>query len=155
MKSKDLQDVVLSKYKNGDRPAKIFKDLNGAISRNQVYVWCPMVNRTGAIQLSNPPGYPRVIRTKNLIQKVKRRLKRNKNVSSRKLALELDVSRTNIRRILKDDLGCHAFKKRIEPLITNAQKEKRRKFANWMRTNFKKEQTLKFVFSDEKIFDLN
>ena len=40
MKSKDLQKLVLSKRQNGDRPSKIFRDLNGAISRNQVFVWC-------------------------------------------------------------------------------------------------------------------
>ena len=31
MKSKDLQNVVLSKYQNGDIPTKIHRDLNGRI----------------------------------------------------------------------------------------------------------------------------
>ena len=71
MKSKDLQKLVLSKRQNGDRPSKIFRDLNGAISRNQVFVWCRMIDATGSINLSAPTGPPLVIRTKNLIQKVK------------------------------------------------------------------------------------
>ena len=48
-----------------------------------------------------------------------------------------------------------AYKHRVEPLLTNGQKVKRIKFANWIRNHFRKEQTLKILFSDEKIFDLN
>ena len=114
-----------------------------------------MIDATGSINLSVPTGPPRVIRTKNLIQKVKNRLKCKRKVSSRKMAQDFDVSRTTVRRILKEDLGCYAYKKRIEPLMTNAQKDKRKKFANWIRTNFTKEQTLRFVFSDEKMFDID
>jgi hypothetical protein len=32
MKSKDLQNMVPSKYQNGDAPTKICRDLNGGIS---------------------------------------------------------------------------------------------------------------------------
>ena len=71
------------------------------------------------------------------------------------MAQDFDVSRTTVRRILKEDLGCYAYKKLIEPLMTDAQKDKRKKFANWIRTNFNKEQTLRFVFSDDKMFDVD
>ncbi|CAF2188881.1 unnamed protein product [Rotaria magnacalcarata] len=37
MKSKDLRNVVLLKYENGDRPSKIFQDFAGAISLHGVY----------------------------------------------------------------------------------------------------------------------
>lgn len=96
-----------------------------------------------------------MVRTKNLIQKVKNRLKRKTRVSSRKRALELDVSRTTVRCVLRDDLHCHAYKQRIEPLITDAQKVKRKKFANWIRTNFNREQTMKVLFSDERMVEIH
>ena len=32
MKSKDIQKVVKTKYENGDGPAKIYRDLAGAVS---------------------------------------------------------------------------------------------------------------------------
>lgn len=32
MKSKDLQNIVLSKYNSGDHPQKIFCDLNGGLA---------------------------------------------------------------------------------------------------------------------------
>ena len=31
MKSKDFQNLVLSKYENSQRPTKIFRDLNGFV----------------------------------------------------------------------------------------------------------------------------
>ena len=32
---------------------------------------------------------------------------------------------------------------------------KRKQFENWVRTNFRKEDTLKLLFSDEKMFDID
>ena len=90
-----------------------------------------------------------------MIQKVKNRLERKKPVSLRKLAGEFDFSRTTVQRILKNDLGYHPYKIRIESLLTDNDKAKRIKFANWIRHNFRKEKTLKILFSDEKMFDLD
>ena len=53
-----------------------------------------MIHETGSINITVSPGRPRTIRTENMIQKINSRLKRKKRVSSRKLAQELDISRT-------------------------------------------------------------
>ena len=155
MKSKDLQQLGLSKYESGDTIPKIYRDLNGAISYDTVRRWCNMIGKTGAIQLSAPSGPPRIIRTKQMIQKAKNRLKRKKKVSSRILAHELRISRTSVRRILKDDLQYHAYKVRVVPLLKDEHKAKRKRFSNWMRTYFKKETTMKILFSDENMFDID
>ncbi len=68
-----------------------------------------MIRETDSIDLSSPIGRPRVIRTKKMIEKVKNRLKCKKQVSSRKLANELDISERSVRRILKDDLTHPSF----------------------------------------------
>ena len=39
--------------------------------------------------------------------------------------------------------------------MMDTEKLKRKKFANWVRTNFKKEGTFKILFPDEKIFDID
>ena len=52
-------------------------------------------------------------------------------------------------------MGLGPYKQRIVLLMTDAEKLKRKKFANWVETNFKKEGTLKILFSDEKIFDID
>ena len=76
MKSKDFQNLVLSKYQNGDGTTKIFRHLNGSISLRTVEWWCKAVRDTGSINLSSPLGRQRTIRTKRNIQKLKHRLDR-------------------------------------------------------------------------------
>ena len=39
--------------------------------------------------------------------------------------------------------------------MTDTEKLKRKKFANWVRTNFKREGTFQILFSDTKIFDID
>ena len=39
--------------------------------------------------------------------------------------------------------------------MTDTEKLKRKKFANWIGTNFKKEGTFKILFSHEKIYDID
>ena len=41
-----------------------------------------------------------------------------------------------------------------EALLTDDHKEKRMKFANWIRTNFRKENMMNTLFSEEKMFDI-
>lgn len=155
MKSKDLQNIVLSKYKNGDTPTEICHDLNGGVSLATIKRWCQMIRRYGSIELKRPPGCPRLVRTKQNIRKVKNRLRRKKKISARKLSVELDMSERSVRRILKTDLGLRPYKKVIEPSLSDDHKIQRKKFANWVRTNFRKEETMKILFSDKKFFDID
>ena len=76
-------------------------------------------------------------------------------MSSPKLAQQLDISRTSGRRGWRNDRGLRSYKKRIVPLMTDTEKSRKKEFANWLRTNLKKEDTLKILFSDEKIFDID
>ena len=76
MKSKDLQKLVLSKYDNGDGTTKIFRNLNGAISLSTIEPWYRTILEVGTIDLVNPRGCSRTIRTNAAIQKIKRRLNR-------------------------------------------------------------------------------
>ena len=121
MKSKDLQNIVLSKYNSGDHPRKIFRDLNGSLAWRPVQRWCKMLNETGAINLSRSPGNTRTIRTKAAIQKTKSRLKRKRKVSQRVLAKELRMSKTSARRILIDDIGYRLYKIIQQPALIDEQ----------------------------------
>ena len=44
---------------------------------------------------------------------------------------------------------------RKEPVLTDGHEEKRMRFANWIRTNFRKENTMNILFSDEKMLDID
>lgn len=57
--------------------------------------------------------------------------------------------------MLKDDLGLYAYKVQTEPLLTDKHEEKRVRFANQIQTNFRKEDTTKILFLDEKTFDID
>ena len=75
MKSKDLQNIVLSKSQSGDTPTQIYRDLNGGIGLRTIERWCQMIRRSGSLDLSGPTGCPCLIRTKDNIRKVKDRLR--------------------------------------------------------------------------------
>ncbi|CAM4772621.1 unnamed protein product [Rotaria magnacalcarata] len=70
MKSKDIQDIVLSKYLNGDTPTKFFRDLSGGVGLATIKRWCQMIRQYGSIELSSPPGRPRIARTSENIRKI-------------------------------------------------------------------------------------
>jgi hypothetical protein len=78
MKSKDLQKVVLSKYKNGDSPPMMFRHLNGAVDLRTIGRRCKMIRETGSIDLSSPIGRPRVVRTEKMIEKSEKPVKTQK-----------------------------------------------------------------------------
>ena len=61
-----------------------------------------MIHEIDSINMTTSSDRSRTIRTKNMIKKVNNRLKR---VSSRKLAEKLDISRTSVRRVLRNDVS--------------------------------------------------
>ena len=100
MKSKDVQKFVLSKYEKGDGTTKLFQELNDTISLSTIERWCRRIRESVSINLSKPPRRPRIIRTKEAIEKVKTPLNRRSLVSSRKLARELSISRSSVQRMI-------------------------------------------------------
>ena len=107
------------------------------------------------MERSSSPSRPRIVRTKVTITKVKNLLQKNKPISTRKLPKEFNISRRSTQRILRNNLGLFAYKKIREPKLTDEHKDKRKKFANGIRTNFRKEETMKILFFDEKLFDID
>ncbi|CAF1305115.1 unnamed protein product [Rotaria magnacalcarata] len=122
MKSKDIQKVVKVKYENADGSTKIVRDLVGAVSLPTIKLWIKIINTTGSITLSSPPGCPRKAHTNAANVKVKSRLNQKKRLSTRKLAKDMKISRTTVQRILREDLGCNPYKKTKQPKLTNLQK---------------------------------
>ena len=113
-----------------------------------------MIRKIRSIQLSTPSGGPHFARTSKTIQKVKHKLNQQM-VSLRSLAKDYSISKSSAHRILKDNLKLCAYKMRIEPKLTEEHKNKRKKLVSWAGHNFRKENTMHILFSDEKIFDLD
>ena len=114
-----------------------------------------MIRETDSTKLSTSLGRSRIIRTTESIKKVNDQLNRKKKVTSQKLAVQVNISRTSVRRVLKNDLLLRLYTKIVRSLVIGEHKEKRKKFSNWVRTRFRKEDTMKILFSDEKLFDID
>ena len=110
MKSKDLRNIALLKYENGDRALKIFHDLAGAISLCGIWRWIKMIKDTAAIDLSVPPGRTRTVRTTSSIKKAKQRIMRKKQRLGRKIARQLVTSKSSVHRILHEGFGLFLYK---------------------------------------------
>ena len=92
-------------------------------------------------------------RKRENIQKLKHRLQRKKKLSAGKTFDR--ASATNIRRLLNIGLGLKLYKNIIEPSLSDHQKVERKQIANGLRTNFRKEDTLRILFSDQKFFAID
>ena len=89
--------------------------------------------------------------TKENIQKVRNPLlPKTESISSKTFK---EASATSVTPILKINLGLRYFKKIIELSLSDNQKIKRKQLANWIRTNFPQEDTLRILFSVEKFFE--
>ena len=100
-----------------------------------------MSHQYASINVSNPSGRPRTVRTNENIREMKNPLRCKGRVSARKLSVELDISERRVLRILKVDLGVGPYQKIIDLALSDDQKTKRKQFANWVRTNFQREKT--------------
>ena len=114
-----------------------------------------MIRETGAIDLSKLSGCHGTVHTKAAIQKIKRKSKSGKRISCRKLVLEMDMSFSSAYKILRKDLKMKPYKKPVELLLKDEHKAQRKKFANWARNKFRKEDKMRIIFTDEKMFDLD
>ncbi len=147
--------MVLLKLEQGKSPAQISKDLNNVVSERTVRNWKAMYLKTGNIDLKTPPGPPRIVRTKSMIQKVKKRFESQARQSGRKVARQLGISQSSLARITRQDLGLHAYRITIEPKLTDVQKQARVTFAYWVRRTLRKADIRKILFSDEKYFGVD
>ena len=75
-------------------------------------------------------------------------------LSAVKLAAKVNLSTTTVRRVLKKDLKLKPYKMIVQSSLTDQHKESLKRFANWIRTNFRKGDTMIILFSDEKMFDI-
>ena len=80
--------------------------------------WCKSFRETGTVNRKKPPGRPRTSRTKTIIQKVKRKIP----LSAVKLAAEMNLSETTVRRVLKKDLNLKPYKMTVQPSLTDQHK---------------------------------
>jgi hypothetical protein len=63
----------------------------------------------------------------------------------------MNISKSSIHGILREDLGCFPNKKIKQPKLPDLKKNKLRvKFTNWVSNNHTEDDTKRWLFSDEK-----
>jgi hypothetical protein len=90
-----------------------------------------------------------------MIQKVKHKLDQKKLVSGRSLAKEYGMPKSSGHRIMKEELVLYPYKMIIKLKLTDEHNMKRKKFVNWDFESFRKEDTMRILFSDGKMFDID
>ena len=120
MKSEDLKRTVeKTKYENSDEPAKNDRAFVRVLSLQIIKLWIKMVRiNTGSINLSSPFGSPRTTVTKTNISKANYR-QHPKRISIRRLAAEMNVSKSRIHRILRKDRDYFPCKKMEQSKLKN------------------------------------
>lgn len=63
------------------------------------------------------------VRTIKVVKAVRERIRRNPAQSGRKMAKDMEISKTTMQRLLKDDLGLTAYKKQKVHGLTEVQKK--------------------------------
>lgn len=118
---------------------------------------------TGTHENRPGQGGKRTARTEENIDQVRTMLdenNRNKRIddvpgnSTRKIALELDISEPSARRILKDDLQLTPWKLTKGQKLTDLQKEQRLIRSMALKTRFSYGRHRQILFSDEKLFTI-
>ena len=72
MKSLELQNIVLRLYDQGLSTRQISNQLVDQVSKTTVNRWVKMYRESGKISLKTSSGRKRTIRTKKLVQQVKK-----------------------------------------------------------------------------------
>ena len=69
--------------------------------------------------------------------------------------LEMDMSFSSAYGIVRKDLKMKPSKKTVELLLKDEHKTQRRRFAKWARKKFRREDTMRILFSNKRMFDLD
>ena len=86
MKSKNFQEIVVSKRQDRDGLTKVFRGLSEKFCLKTIERWCKMIDQTGSINIGHPADCLRIVRTLSTIERVKNRMKRRGRVSPRRLS---------------------------------------------------------------------
>ena len=150
MATESRRELIIHLHLQGKRPSQIVSLLNEA--RTTVYRTIKRYKQTGSIKDHLRSGRPRTARTATNRQAVRSRLKRNNKWSTRKLARAIQISRTSVQRILKQDLGMKAYKMKKVQLLTVKAKDIRLKRSRVLQKKIAAGRHRRILFSDENIF---
>ncbi|UYV82769.1 WNT5B [Cordylochernes scorpioides] len=151
--TKCLVKIKAWREKVGQSPSSIFKLLqNLNITRQFVYRTIERFNKAGTIDDLERSGRPRVQRTEAAIKAIRERIRRNPRRKQKILAKQINLAPRTVSRIINEDLGLRAFKRRTGHLITPALRDIRKVRSKMLLTRHDGRWHERILFTDGKIF---
>lgn len=149
------RNSVVALYLAGKSQPAIVRELEH-LKVNKVFVYRTITryNDTGSIAKRHGGGHQKTATSREMVQKVKKRLERNPRRSANQMAKELKISDRSIRRILKNDLKVKPYKIQKAHDLTPKQQQVRLERAKELLRLAESGQLPNIVFSDEKIFTI-
>lgn len=144
--------LVVNRFLKGETPNAIFKSLSGdGFKRTFVYDAINRYKETKCNKDRRRSGRPRTKRTEIVIKRAREQIRRKKQRSVRKMASQLEMSKSSAHNLLRIDLQLTPYKKQKIHGVSAAVQEKRyervQRILNWHAGD-------DIVFSDEKLFVL-
>ncbi len=122
-----------------------------------ILLWVKNFRESAKATSASKPGRRRSVRTPENVEKVRVAVLASPGRSARKQSVALQIPRTSLRRIIKDDLNMHPYKLQITQELLPSDRPKRFEFCTQMLDLLEeKEVNLEDIFfSDEAHFDLH
>ncbi|XP_033213937.1 uncharacterized protein LOC117171001 [Belonocnema kinseyi] len=149
------RNSVIALYLTGKSQPAIVRELNH-FKANKVFVYRTITryNNTGSIAKRHGGCHQKTATSREMVQKVKKRLERNPRRSANQMAKELKISDRSIRLIQKNDLKVKSYKIRKAHYLTPKQQQVRLERAKELLRLAESGQFPNIVFSEEKIFPI-
>lgn len=152
---KEDRIAVIALHRCGHAPSEIFKLLkNLKITQRFVYRTIKRYNEVSSINDKERSGRPRTVRTPGVIKAVKARIARNPVRKQKVMALQMGLSRMTIKRVLNEDLGLRAYRKRTAHMLNKRLKKIRMERSRVLLKRYAGKKHREILFSDEKIFNV-
>lgn len=152
---KEDRVAVIALHRCGHSPHMIFKLLgNLKISRRFVYRTIKRYTEQGSVDDKKRSGRPRTVRTPAVIKAIKARIARNPARKQKLMALQMGLSSKTVKKVLNEDLGLRAYRKKSGHLLNERLKAMRVKRSKVLLKRYAKNKHRDILFTDEKIFNI-
>ncbi len=149
----DMRRLIVCAFESGERqPDTSWRQISYGVSGQLIPSTIKRWREISSIADRPRTDQPLTVQTPGRIEAVRVRIRRNPRQSQRKLASQVGVSRTSIRRNLKEDLGLTPYKRRkVHGLSTQQRRARLEKSkALLQRYDFGDEERIVFFY--EKLF---
>lgn len=110
---KEDRIAIIALHRCGYAPTEIFKLLkNLKITLRFVYRTIKRFSEDSSFEDRKRSGRPRRVRTPAVIKAVRARIQRNPVRKQKLLAHQMGLSRTTVKRVLNEDLGLRAYRRK-------------------------------------------